>query len=637
MKKTSVKLQFGSVKEQPRTKERSVFEDSDNEKEEDLVLQSGQQKPKLRQKPIKDCKGKSFEESEVDSLDAFLETISTMEADVAMEVLSDTDNVSVSDDESRIPVLSTTSKSHKKIKQEIISDSIPAVRSLYPLDLDSFDFQEIVEKTIKVRKELDIQSVEYIRKDGSYVNIPSYVPPYNDFDQFHFDKKLLSLITKDLKYMEPTPIQKQVVPYIYHGLDVIGIALTGSGKTATYSWPLIKHILSQTPLIKGQGPIGLIMVPTRELAIQVCKEIQSYTNIYGLRVEAFYGGVPKVKQFKIIKGSKVHILVCTPGRLLDLLKMKAFRLNRVSYLVLDECDELLNHGFEEQVKSICQLVNSSRQTLLFSATFSLKIQEIAKNHLFNDVIKVTVGNANRVNENIIQRGYVFRIKDDFKDKLRVATLEDLKHSKTNFTDKELDEKVLEFCDKSIIQQKTNFIIMYLKNKPIELLNISKIYKTIIFVAKKTQVSPLVNELSNEGINCIGLNGDMDQIERNEVIKTFRNDNEIVLISTDLSSRGLDIPEVSLVINFDAAGTLRTHIHRIGRTGRAGKSGIALTLLTEYNDEHFAAILAEQIINKSNSIENQDLEPGEITNDDSTDLINLALKNKWFYKKYRDIL
>jgi ATP-dependent RNA helicase DDX42 len=224
-------------------------------------------------------------------------------------------------------------------------------------------------------------------------NIPD---PVFSFSGFPFDKNLLDRIQK-AGYEKPTPIQSIGVPCVLKSRDVLAISKTGTGKTAVYVWPMVSHIASSKPSKKDEGPVALVLVPTRELCIQVYNEAKKYCRLYGQKVVAIYGGVPKHEQWKELKG-RCEAVVATPARLIDLLEKKATNLKRVTYLVLDEADEMFNMGFEYQCKSIISHCPRGRQTLLFSATFKPKIQHLAEESLRNP-IKIVIGKTGQVTSN----------------------------------------------------------------------------------------------------------------------------------------------------------------------------------------------------------------------------------------------
>uniref|UniRef100_A0A915JC65 RNA helicase n=1 Tax=Romanomermis culicivorax TaxID=13658 RepID=A0A915JC65_ROMCU len=369
--------------------------------------------------------------------------------------------------------------------------------------------------------------------------------PVTSFAHFGFDEHLLSVIRKS-EFSQPTPIQSQAIPLAMSGRDVIGIAKTGSGKTAAFLWPALIHIIDQRQLEDGEGPMVLIVVPTRELAIQVYSEAKRYGKVYDIRTVCAYGGGSKYEQSKALQEG-AEIVVCTPGRLIDLIKIKATNLQRVTYLVFDEADRMFELGFEPQVRSIANHIRPDRQCLMFSATFKKRIEKLARD-ILNDPIRIIQGELGEANEDITQVVEVFAPGP----------------SKYVW----LTNRLVGFCSEG---------------------------KVLIFVSQKIHVEELAKNLKAKDFNVGILHGDLLQHERNEVITSFRKHRAIpILVATDVAARGLDIPEIKTVINFDAPRDIDTYIHRIGRTGRAGEKGYAYTLLVSEKDKDFAGFLVRNL-------------------------------------------
>ncbi|KAI8813437.1 ATP-dependent RNA helicase DDX42-like protein [Cladochytrium replicatum] len=356
--------------------------------------------------------------------------------------------------------------------------------------------------------------------------------PCISFAHFGFDGALLAAVIRH-GYEQPTGIQRQAVPVALSGRDKIGIAKTGSGKTAAFVWPMLIHIMEQEELQHGDGPIGLILAPTRELVQQIYTETKKFAKAYDLRVSQVYGGASKAEQFKELRNSGVEIIVATPGRLIDIIKMKSTNLRRVSFLVLDEADRMFDLGFEPQVRSICGNVRPDRQTLLFSATFQKRVERVARDVL-EDPVRIVVGTVGAVNTDITQ--YVQIFDDD--------------------------------------SRKWDWLVGRLVGFSVE-------GSTLVFVSRKGAVDELSKNLVAAGFSVGGLHGDMYQ------------DRLKVLVSTDVAARGLDIKSVKNVVNFDPARDIDSHVHRIGRTGRAGEKGNAFTLLT-IKEDRFAAELVRNM-------------------------------------------
>ncbi|KAI8048892.1 P-loop containing nucleoside triphosphate hydrolase protein [Syncephalis plumigaleata] len=405
----------------------------------------------------------------------------------------------------------------------------------------------------QLRRELDMR-----------VTGPDVPKPCVSFAHFGFDEQLLDTIGK-AGYTTPTGIQQQSVPAALAGRDLISIAKTGSGKTAAFLWPMLVHIMDQPELEKSGGPIGLILAPTRELVAQIYAEAKKFAKCYNLRVAVAYGGASKMEQFKELRAG-VEILVATPGRLIDLVKMKATNLRRVTFLVLDEADRMFDLGFEPQVRSICNNIRPDRQTLLFSATFKPKVEYLAR-EVTSDPVRITVGTIGQANEDVTQQVHILP-DDSFKWDWVVSRL----------------------------------------------LGFSVEGSVLVFVARMGAVDILTQNLRDTGYDCGALHGDMPQFERDRVLRDFKKNKFSILIATDVAARGLDIKSVRTVINYDVARDIDSHVHRIGRTGRAGEKGTAYTLITSKEDK-FAGDLVRNL-----EASNQPVPP---------ELLSLAMQNRRF--------
>lgn len=369
--------------------------------------------------------------------------------------------------------------------------------------------------------------------------------PIKSFEDCGFATMLMGAIAKQ-SYEKPTTIQCQALPIVLSGRDIIGIAKTGSGKTAAFVLPMIVHIMDQPELDKGEGPIGVICAPTRELAHQIYLESKKFAKSYGIRVAAVYGGVSKLDQFKELKAG-CEIVVATPGRLIDLLKMKALSMFRATYLVLDEADRMFDLGFEPQIRSIVGQIRPDRQTLLFSATMPYKVERLAR-EILSDPVRVTVGEVGMANEDITQ---VVNVIPSDGEKMPW-----------------LLEKLPGMIDDGDV---------------------------LVFASKKATVDEIENQLLQWGFKVAALHGDKDQSSRMETLQKFKTGIYHVLVATDVAARGLDIKSIKSVVNFDIARDMDMHVHRIGRTGRAGdKDGTAYTLITQ-KEARFAGELVNSLI------------------------------------------
>ncbi|KAJ9696678.1 hypothetical protein PVL29_008746 [Vitis rotundifolia] len=369
--------------------------------------------------------------------------------------------------------------------------------------------------------------------------------PIKTFEDCGFSLQLMNAITKQ-GYEKPTPIQCQAFPIVLSGRDIIGIAKTGSGKTAAFVLPMIVHIMDQPELAKEEGPIGVICAPTRELAHQIYLESKKFAKPYGIRVSAIYGGMSKLEQFKELK-SGCEIVIATPGRLIDMIKMKALTMLRATYLVLDEADRMFDLGFEPQIRSIVGQIRPDRQTSLFSATMPRKVEKLAR-EILTDPVRVTVGEVGMANEDITQ---VVQVIPSDAEKLPW-----------------LLDKLPGMIDDGDV---------------------------LVFASKKATVDEIESQLGQKGFKIAALHGDKDQASRMDILQKFKSGIYHVLIATDVAARGLDIKSIKSVVNFDIARDMDAHVHRIGRTGRAGdKDGTAYTLIT-HKEARFAGELVGSLI------------------------------------------
>ncbi|HET7147542.1 MAG TPA: DEAD/DEAH box helicase [Candidatus Nitrosopolaris sp.] len=349
---------------------------------------------------------------------------------------------------------------------------------------------------------------------------------------------------KENKFDTPFPIQEAAIPLILKGLDVIGQAHTGTGKTAAFSLPILTKI-------KRNGPIqALILVPTRELAVQVTNEISKFVRYTGLRSVSIYGGQSIGLQHDLLRRG-VQIVVATPGRLIDHLKRGSIQLDDVRFVVLDEADRMLDMGFIEDIKFILFYVTENRQTCLFSATMPPEILRLAQEYMKEP--KEIRLNEEELSLDTIAQSYLI-----------VHEREKFKH----------------LC---------NFI----KNRDKK--------QTIVFAATKQRTQRLANDLKQEGFRAITIHGDLSQKQRDIAMYRFKNGNEDILVATDIAARGIDVPAVGHVINYDIPEDPLIYFHRIGRTARAGATGKAISLVSQDRVDNFGRILrqTEQTVHKLN--------------------------------------
>ena len=363
------------------------------------------------------------------------------------------------------------------------------------------------------------------------------------FQELGMSAEILKAL-KENKFETPFPIQEAAIPLILKGLDVIGQAHTGTGKTAAFSLPILTKI-------KRNGPIqALILVPTRELAVQVTNEISKFVRYTGLRSVSIYGGQSIGLQHDLLRRG-VQIVVATPGRLIDHLKRGSIQLDDVRYVVLDEADRMLDMGFIEDIKFILFYVTEDRQTCLFSATMPQEILRLAQDYMKEP-------KEIRLNE----------------EELSLDTI---------------DQSYLIVHEREKFKHLCNFI----KNRDKK--------QTIVFAATKQRTHRLANELKQEGFRAITIHGDLSQKQRDIAMYRFKNGNEDILVATDIAARGIDVPAVGHVINYDIPEDPLIYFHRIGRTARAGATGKAISLVSQDRIDNFGRILrqTEQPVHKLN--------------------------------------
>lgn len=370
--------------------------------------------------------------------------------------------------------------------------------------------------------------------DGIKVSGKDIPKPVQKWSHCGMTQPVINVVEK-LGYDKPTPIQMQALPVIMSGRDVIGVAKTGSGKTMAFLLPMFRHIKDQDP-VRDDGPIGLILTPTRELATQIYRDCKPFLTALNLRAVCAYGGPPIKEQIAQLK-SGAEIVVATTGRFIDLLAANQGRvvnLKRTTYIVLDEADRMFDMGFEPQVMKIFANVRPDRQTVLFSATMPRIIDALVKKVLKNPV-EITVGGKSVVAPEITQIVEVREEKDKF-----IRLLELLGN-------------------------------LYADDDDV---------RTLIFVERQEKADDLLRELLRKGYGCMSIHGGKDQVDRDSTISDFKSGVCPVMIATSVAARGLDVKQLKLVVNYDAPNHLEDYVHRAGRTGRAGNTGTAVTFITE---------------------------------------------------------
>jgi len=393
---------------------------------------------------------------------------------------------------------------------------------------------------VQARSQLD---VDEFRNSKEITVCGRNVPrPCRSFGEVNLPEHISNVIRR-LNFTEPTPIQAQGFPIALSGRDMVGIAQTGSGKTMSFMLPACLHINHQPPLGRNDGPIVLVLCPTRELAIQCQNVAGQFATSTRLRSTCIYGGASKGPQIRDLeRGSE--IVVATPGRLIDLIEMDKISLRRVTYLVLDEADRMLDMGFEPQIRKIIEQIRPDRQVLMWSATWPKEVRKLAEDFLV-DYIQINIGASQiHANHNILQ--IVDVVQEYEKEKKLVKLLEEIMGEKEN--------------------------------------------KTIVFCETKRKTDDITRRLRRDGWPAMSIHGDKSQPEREWVLKEFRSGKAPVLLATDVASRGLDIPDISFVINYDYPNSGEDYIHRIGRTARANRKGTAYTFFTPANGKNATELI-----------------------------------------------
>lgn len=385
------------------------------------------------------------------------------------------------------------------------------------------------------------------------------------FEKLNLVEPILRAL-KDQNYINPTPIQAQAIPILLEGKDLLGVAQTGTGKTAAFSIPIIQQLHQNLNKNRGRNIKALILTPTRELAIQIEENIKEYSKYTNLRHTVIFGGVPQKKQTDTLR-SGVDILIATPGRLLDLINQKFINLKTLEYFVLDEADQMLDMGFIHDIKKILPLLPNKRQSLFFSATMPPEIEKLA-NNILNQPSRIEVTPVSSTVDKIEQSLYYVE--------------------KTN---------------------KIKLLIELLQNKNLE--------SILVFAKTKHGSDKISKQLNQVGIRTEAIHGNKSQNARQNALKNFKDKSTRVLIATDIAARGIDVDHLSHVFNYDLPNVPETYVHRIGRTGRAGRNGVAIAFcdhdeLPLLKDIH-KLIKKDITIVKEHTYRNDDIESSFLNN------------------------
>ncbi len=348
------------------------------------------------------------------------------------------------------------------------------------------------------------------------------------FKELNISEPILKAL-RDKKYETPTPIQEQAIPVVSGGKDLLGIAQTGTGKTAAFAIPIIQQISRLSAKERGREIKALILTPTRELAIQIDECFKDYTRYTDIRHTVIFGGVNQKPQVEALKRG-TDVLIATPGRLLDLISQKYIKLDHLQHFILDEADRMLDMGFIHDIKRLLVILPKQRQTLFFSATMPVKIASLAKDMLKNPAT-VEIKPVDKMKNKIEQGIY-------------------------------LVEK----------PEKSNLLINILKKEQAKTI--------LVFSRTKHGADKIAKALNKTGINCEAIHGNKTQVARQRALENFRSGKTRIIVATDIAARGIDIANLGMVINYDLPDTAETYVHRIGRTGRAGQNGTALTFCSK---------------------------------------------------------
>ncbi len=402
-------------------------------------------------------------------------------------------------------------------------------------------YREVPELTRMTLAEVEEYRTEL---EGIKVKGKNVPKPIKSWPQCGVSNRILDILKKN-EYEKPTPIQAQAIPIVMSGRDMIGIAKTGSGKTLAFLLPLFRHLIAQPELEEGDGPIAIIMTPTRELCMQIGKEIRKFQRaLKGIRSACVYGGTGISEQIAELKRG-AEVIVCTPGRMIDMLAANNGRVtntHRVTFIVLDEADRMFDMGFEPQVMRIIDNCRPDKQMVMFSATFPRQMEALARRILVRPV-EVTVGGRSVVCKDIQQTVHVVEEEQKFL-------------------------KLLEVLGQRIDQG-----------------------LAIVFVDKQEHADSLLKDLMNASYtSCSSLHGGIDQYDRDSTITDFKQGKIKILVATSVCARGLDVKELVLVVNYDCPNHYEDYVHRCGRTGRAGNKGYAETLITPEQGRYSGEII-----------------------------------------------
>lgn len=495
------------------------------------------------------------DEDQEDPLDTFMQSLHKSSQPKRIKISSaETHDNDLQEDPSLSELNSTSSQNtrSKRVYEKVDHSKIdypPFEKNIYiPVpELSSFTHEQVLAR----RRELD-----NLRVRGR--NCPN---PISAWAQCGLSSALLFILRRH-DYVSPTSIQAQAIPCIMSGRDIIGIARTGSGKTLAFLLPLFRHISRRPRAVPGDGPSALVIAPTRELAMQIYSETKRFSKALGIHCVCAYGGSGLKDQIAELKRG-ADVIICTPGRMIDLLAMNSGRvcnLRRVTFVVLDEADRMFDMGFEPQLTRIVENIRPDRQTVMFSATFPIQVEKIARK-ILKQPIEIMVGGNSVAASTIDQHVEVRKEESKFF-------------------------RLLELLGQ-----------WYEKGS------------TLVFVDRQDNADRIFRDLSKARYKCLSLHGGMDQADRDSTIVDFKNGDVKVLIATSVAARGLDVKNLTLVVNYDVPSHYEDYVHRVGRTGRAGRSGTAYTFITP-DQEAFAPDLVKALDRSARASAVQDMSATE---------------------------
>lgn len=532
-------------------------------------------------------KGNQKNSSQVDPLDAYMSSL-TLPTTTSVSIADSTplENLNVWEqvdtlEKSQDPTLDLSALSKRK---EI------AIVDHSKQDYEDFRRQFYVESSeLADMTEAETNELR-LALDGIKIRGKDCPKPISKWTQLGLPGPTMGVLN-DLRYDKPTSIQAQAIPAIMSGRDVISVAKTGSGKTLAFLLPMLRHIKHRvgvetyTNTLSGASshPLGVIITPTRELCVQIYRDLRPFLSALDLTAVCAYGGSPIKDQIAALKKG-THIIVCTPGRMIDLLAANQGRvlsLSRVTFLVIDEADRMFDMGFEPQVLKLTQSIRPDRQTVLFSATFPKKMEQLARRVLSKrssdslGPIEIIVGARSVVASEITQFVEVFQNeKNKFPRLLEILG----KYFAQGFFDEQSEGRV------GTAESSATPI-----PSP----------KCLIFVERQESADSLLKELIQSGYPCLSIHGGKEQADRDQAISDFKGGLVSVLIATSVAARGLDVKGLGLVVNWDSPNHMEDYVHRVGRTGRAGQRGTAMTFLLS-DQERLAAEISRAIKSSGNA-------------------------------------